>query len=294
MKQYQELLKTILDQGVHKKSRTGIDTLSVFAVPFKHDLKDGFPLLTTKKISWKNVLYELCWFICGQTNVGTLQKKNVHIWDEWAAWNGEVGPVYGKQWTSWWKPDGPINQLKEVIERLRKDPNDRRAIVSAWNVADIPLMKLPPCHHCFQFLIQDGRLCCFVNQRSADTALGVPYNIASYAFLTHLVARQLGIEVGELAFTFVDCHLYHVDANDPDRDKPFGTTGYMKRDHCQLKYAETIIDRDVRALPTITLKGPVDIFDFARDLLFGAKPAEEFVEIHNYDPHPAVTMAVAV
>ena len=214
MQSYLDLLTRILDEGVEKSDRTGTGTLSVFGHQTRYDLRAGFPLLTTKKVHTRSVFGELLWFLRGETNVRWLQERGITIWDEWADENGDLGPVYGAQWRSWPAPDGRhIDQLREVIDQIRSNPDSRRLIVSAWNPADIPDMALAPCHTMFQFYVADGRLSCQLYQRSADMFLGVPFNIASYALLTHMVAQQTGLEVGDFVWTGGDCHIYdnHVD-----------------------------------------------------------------------------------
>src|SRR5262247_2159254 len=209
MRQYLDLMQRILDEGVRKDDRTGTGTLSLFGAQMRFDLARGFPLLTTKKLHVKSIIHELLWFLKGDTNVAYLQDNGVTIWDEWADENGDLGPVYGYQWRSWPAPDGRhIDQLGAVIDGIRRDPDSRRHVVSAWNVADIPAMALAPCHALFQFHVADGRLSCQLYQRSADLFLGVPFNIASYALLTHMVAQVTGLEAGEFVHTFVDLHLY--------------------------------------------------------------------------------------
>jgi len=209
VKQYLDLLRHIRDHGARKSDRTGTGTLSVFGHQMRFDLAAGFPLVTTKKLHLRSIIHELLWFLRGETNVGYLQEHKVSIWDEWADADGNLGPVYGAQWRSWPAPDGgSIDQVQQVIDTLRRDPDSRRMIVSAWNVADIPKMKLAPCHLLFQFYVADGRLSCQLYQRSADVFLGVPFNIASYALLTHMVAQQVDLDVGEFIWTGGDCHLY--------------------------------------------------------------------------------------
>src|SRR6187397_594086 len=209
MQSYLDLVRRILDEGVEKSDRTGTGTRSVFGHQMRFDLSEGFPLVTTKKVHTRSVFAELLWFLRGDTNVKWLQDRGVTIWDEWADADGELGPVYGYQWRSWPAPDGRhIDQITEVLGQIRRNPDSRRLIVSAWNVADIPRMKLPPCHAFFQFYVADGRLSCQLYQRSADIFLGVPFNIASYALLTHLVAQQCDLGVGDFVWTGGDCHLY--------------------------------------------------------------------------------------
>jgi thymidylate synthase len=209
MKQYLELLQRIRTQGVRKADRTGTGTLSLFGAQMRFDLGAGFPLLTTKKIHLPSVVYELLWFLRGDTNVAWLHEHGVSIWDEWADQNGDLGPVYGKQWRSWPTQDGRnIDQLSRVLEQLKANPNSRRLVVSAWNVGELERMALLPCHALFQFYVADGRLSCQLYQRSADALLGVPFNIASYALLTHMIAAQCGLQVGDFVWTGGDCHLY--------------------------------------------------------------------------------------
>ena len=214
MKQYLDLLRHIRENGVMKSDRTGTGTQSVFGYQMRFDLSEGFPLLTTKKVHLKSIIYELLWFIAGDTNVKYLQDHGVTIWDEWADENGDLGPVYGHQWRSWPTPDGgTIDQLSNVISQIRNNPDSRRMIVSAWNVAEVEKMALPPCHSLFQFYVADGKLSCQLYQRSADVFLGVPFNIASYALLTMMIAKETGFEPGEFAHTLIDAHIYenHID-----------------------------------------------------------------------------------
>ncbi len=215
MQQYLALVNHVLEHGELRKNRTGIDTLGVFGYQMRFDLAQGFPLLTTKKLHWKSIVYELLWFLRGDTNVRYLNKHGVHIWDEWASEDGNLGPIYGAQWRSWKGSDGrSIDQLSEVVRLIRTDPASRRLIVSAWNVSQLEEMALPPCHVLFQFYVSNGRLSCQLYQRSADIFLGVPFNIASYALLTHLVAATVGLQVGEFIHTLGDAHIYvtHLDA----------------------------------------------------------------------------------
>lgn len=209
MRQYLDFMRLVQKQGAKKTDRTGTGTLSVFGHQMRFNLQDGFPLLTTKKLHLKSIVHELIWFLAGSTNIGYLKENGVRIWDEWADAEGNLGPIYGYQWRSWPAPDGRhIDQISQVLEQIRNTPDSRRMIVSAWNVADIPQMKLPPCHALFQFYVADGKLSCQLYQRSADIFLGVPFNIASYALLTHMVAQQAGLEVGDFVWTGGDCHLY--------------------------------------------------------------------------------------
>jgi thymidylate synthase len=214
MRAYHDLLRETLEQGVSKTDRTGVGTLSVFGRQLRFDLGLGFPAVTTKRLHFRSVAEELLWFLRGETNVRPLQERGVTIWDEWADAEGELGPIYGAQWRRWPGPEGTIDQIGNVLEGLRKDPDSRRHVVSAWNVAELPKMALAPCHLLFQFYVAEGRLSCQVYQRSADLFLGVPFNLASYALLTHLVAEAVGLGVGELVWTGGDCHLYrsHLEA----------------------------------------------------------------------------------
>ena len=261
---YEDLLRDVLANGSHKSDRTGTGTRSVFGRQLRFDLADGFPLITTKRVHFKSIAYELLWFLRGESNVGWLRDNGVTIWDEWADERGELGPVYGVQWRSWPAPDGThIDQIQQVIDTLRRDPDSRRIIVSAWNVADIPDMALAPCHAFFQFYVADGRLSCQLYQRSADMFLGVPFNIASYALLTMMVAQQVGLEPGEFVWTGGDCHIYdnHVEQ----------VTEQLTRD----------------PYPAPTLR-------FARkpESIFGYR-FEDFV-IEDYQHHPAIRATVAV
>ena len=242
MRQYLDLMQRILDHGVRKSDRTGTGTLSIFGPQLRFDLTRGFPLVTTKKVHLKSIIYELLWFLSGDTNVAYLRDHGVTIWDEWADANGELGPVYGYQWRSWPAPDGRhIDQINQVLGELKRNPDSRRLIVSAWNVADIPKMKLAPCHAFFQFYVADGRLSCQLYQRSADLFLGVPFNIASYALLTLMVAQACGLKPGEFVHTFGDTHLY--------------------LNH--LEQAREQLAREPRKLPTMRLNPAVrDLFAF--------------------------------
>lgn len=264
MRQYLDLLQHVLDHGVRKDDRTGTGTLSVFGYQMRVDLARGFPLLTTKKLHTRSIIHELLWFLRGDTNIRYLKENGVSIWDEWADASGELGPVYGYQWRSWPTADGRhIDQISAVIEQIRKNPDSRRLIVSAWNVADVDRMKLPPCHALFQFYVANGRLSCQLYQRSADIFLGVPFNIASYALLTLMVAQVTGLKPGEFIHTLGDAHLY---AN-------------------HLEQARTQLERDPRALPVMRLNPERrSIFDFTFD---------DF-ELLNYDPHPHIKAPVAV
>ncbi|WBM80017.1 thymidylate synthase [Cryobacterium breve] len=261
---YEDLLRHTLATGTAKADRTGTGTTSIFGAQLRFDLRAGFPLITTKRVHFKSIAYELLWFLRGESNVGWLRDHGVSIWDEWASKTGDLGPVYGVQWRSWPTPDGGhIDQIAQVIETLKTDPDSRRMIVSAWNVADIPSMALAPCHALFQFYVADGRLSCQLYQRSADLFLGVPFNIASYALLTHLVAAQAGLEVGDFIWTGGDCHIY-----DNHRDQ----------------VAEQLT-RAPYPLPTlrITAERP-SIFDYEY---------EDF-EVVGYQHHPAIKAPVAV
>ena len=264
MRAYLDLVQRILDEGVAKGDRTGTGTRSVFGHQMRFDLRAGFPLVTTKKIHVKSVVAELLWFIKGDTNTRYLRDNGVSIWDEWADENGDLGPIYGYQWRSWPAPDGRhIDQLAQVIERLVTDPNSRRLIVSAWNVADLDAMALAPCHAFFQFYVADGKLSCQLYQRSADVFLGVPFNIASYALLTHMVAHVAGLEVGDFVHTLGDAHLYlnHLDQ------------------------AREQLTRQTRALPELWLDpGVTSIDDFAIDS----------IKFSGYDPHPLIKAPIAI
>lgn len=264
MKQYLQLLQRILDEGIAKGDRTGTGTLSVFGHQMRFDLEKGFPLLTTKKLHLKSIIHELLWFLKGETNIKYLQDNGVRIWNEWADENGDLGPVYGCQWRSW--PDydgGHIDQIEEVVRQIRETPDSRRMIVSAWNVAAIEKMALPPCHLLFQFYVADERLSCLLYQRSADTFLGVPFNIASYALLTMMMAQVCGLRPGELIHTTGDTHLY--------------------RNH--LQQARMQLERSPRPLPKMHINPAVDnIFEFSY---------EDF-RLDDYDPHPHIPAAVSV
>ncbi|WP_294671734.1 thymidylate synthase [uncultured Fluviicola sp.] len=264
MKQYHDLLQHILDNGTFKGDRTGTGTLSTFGYQMRFNLEDGFPVLTTKKLHLRSIIHELLWFLQGDTNIKYLKDNNVSIWDEWADENGNLGPVYGYQWRSWPTPDGgSIDQISNLIEQIKKNPNSRRLIVNAWNVAYVDNMALPPCHTMFQFYVADGKLSCQLYQRSADTFLGVPFNIASYALLTMMVAQVCDLKPGEFIHTLGDAHLYsnHLDQ------------------------AKLQLERDFRPLPTMKINPEVkDIFGFKY---------EDF-ELLNYDPHPHIKAAVAV
>ena len=264
MKQYLDLMRTILDEGHYKADRTGTGTYSIFGYQMRFDLQKGFPLLTTKKLHLRSIIYELLWFLRGDTNIQYLHDHNVTIWDEWADEHGDLGPVYGKQWRSWEAPDGRvIDQITSLIEQLRRNPDSRRLIVSAWNPADVDQMALPPCHTMFQFYANDGQLSCQLYQRSADVFLGVPFNIASYALLTMMVAQVCGLKAKDFVHTFGDAHIYsnHVEQ------------------------AKLQLSRNPRTLPQMRINPEVkDIFDFQY---------EDFT-LENYDPHPHIKAEVAV
>ena len=261
---YEDLLRHVLETGAVKSDRTGTGTTSVFGAQLRFDLSEGFPLITTKRVHFKSIAYELLWFLRGESNVGWLRENGVTIWDEWADADGELGPVYGVQWRSWPTPSGGhIDQISQVIETLKSDPDSRRIIVSAWNVAEIPEMALAPCHALFQFYVADGKLSCQLYQRSADLFLGVPFNIASYALLTHMVAQQAGLEVGDFIWTGGDCHIYdnHVEQ------------------------VTEQLSREPYALPKLRItRTPDSIFDYRYD---------DF-EIVDYVHHPAIKAPVAV
>ena len=264
MKQYLDLLQEIMDKGVVRSDRTGTGTKSIFGPQMRFNLQEGFPLLTTKKVPLRSIIHELLWFISGDTNIAYLHDNKVTIWDEWADENGDLGPVYGKQWRSWQTPDGRvIDQLSEVIETIKKNPDSRRMIVCAWNPSDVDKMALPPCHCFFQFYVADGKLSCQLYQRSADTFLGVPFNIASYALLTMMIAQVCGLEPGEFIHTTGDTHIY-LNHFDQVREQ---------------------LSREPRPLPTMKLNPDVkSIFDFKY---------EDF-ELVGYDPWPAIKAPVAV
>ncbi len=264
VRQYLDLMQRVLDEGTPKSDRTGTGTLSVFGHQMRFDLSAGFPLVTTKKIHLKSVVGELIWFLRGDTNVGWLNERGITIWDEWVDERGDLGPVYGYQWRSWPTPDGGhIDQLQQVLEQIRTNPDSRRLLVSAWNVADLPKMALAPCHTMFQFYVADGRLSCQLYQRSADVFLGVPFNIASYALLTAMVAHVTGLQVGDFVHTFGDAHLY--------------------RNH--LDQARLQLSREPRPLPELWLDAAVtDLAGF--DL--------EHVKVSGYDPHPGIKAPIAV
>jgi thymidylate synthase len=260
---YEDLLRRVLADGTHKDDRTGTGTRSIFGAQLRYDLSQGFPLISTKRVHLRSIVYELLWFLRGDSNVRWLQEHGVTIWDEWADARGELGPVYGVQWRSWPTPDGRhIDQISAVLEQLRANPDSRRLIVSAWNVGEIEQMALPPCHAFFQFYVADGRLSCQMYQRSADLFLGVPFNIASYALLTHLVAAQTGLQVGEFVWTGGDCHVYdnHVDQ------------------------VREQLSRAPYPFPRLVLREAPSLFDYA----YG-----DF-EIVDYQHHPAIKAPVAV
>ena len=264
MQQYLDLMRHVLDHGHRKEDRTGTGTLSVFGYQMRFNLEDGFPLLTTKKVHLKSIIHELLWFLQGSTNIAYLKENGVSIWDEWADENGNLGPVYGYQWRNWPKPDGThLDQISQVAEAIKKNPDSRRLIVSAWNVADVDKMKLPPCHAFFQFYVADGKLSCQLYQRSADIFLGVPFNIASYALLTMMVAQVCGLKAGDFVHTLGDAHIY-------------------------LNHLEQVreqLSRTPRSQPRMRINPAVqDIFGFRFD---------DFT-LESYDPHPAIKAPVAV
>ena len=264
MRQYHDLMKEVLAKGVKKSDRTGTGTLSVFGHQMRLNLADGFPMVTTKKLHLKSIIYELLWFLKGSTDNNWLKERGVSIWNEWAAPDGDLGPIYGYQWRSWPAPNGQhIDQISEILETIKKNPDSRRIIVSAWNVADIPRMALAPCHAFFQFYVADGKLSCQLYQRSADIFLGVPFNIASYALLTHMVAQQCNLEVGDFIWTGGDCHLY---------------SNHLEQVDLQLS-------RDFYPLPKLKiLRKPDSLFDYE---------FEDF-EIAGYESHPHIKAPVAI
>lgn len=264
MIQYHNLMRHVLDNGAIKTDRTGTGTTSVFGYQMRFNLEDGFPLCTTKKLHLRSIIHELLWFLSGDTNIKYLKENNVSIWDEWADENGDLGPVYGSQWRSWKGANGQtIDQISDVIKQIKNNPDSRRMIVSAWNVAEIPNMKLPPCHAFFQFYVANGKLSCQLYQRSADIFLGVPFNIASYALLLMMVAQVCDLKVGEFVHTLGDAHLY---------------SNHIEQANLQLS-------RELRPLPTMKINPDVkDIFGFKYD---------DFV-LENYNPHPHIKAAVAV
>ena len=264
MRDYLDLLERVLEEGTHKMDRTGTGTRGVFGASLRFDLSRGLPVVTTKKVHLRSVIHELLWFIRGETNTASLRENGVSIWDEWADENGDLGPVYGSQWRSWRGADGStIDQLGEVVEEIKRNPNSRRLIVNAWNVGELSAMALPPCHMMFQFSVTDGRLSCQMYQRSADLFLGVPFNIASYAILTHMVAQVTDLQVGEFIHVLGDAHIYdnHVEQ------------------------VRTQLGREPRNLPVMELNPQVrELFSFSY----------EDIEIQEYDPHPAIRAPVAV
>lgn len=263
MENYHALMQRILDEGVDKADRTGTGTRSLFGAQMRFDLRQGFPLVTTKKLHLRSIIHELLWFLSGDTNIGYLKDHGVSIWDEWADDNGDLGPVYGSQWRSW--PDyngGHIDQIQRVLDDLRSNPNSRRHIVSAWNVGLVDQMALPPCHLLFQFYVAEGRLSCMLYQRSCDFFLGVPFNIASYSLLTHMVAQQVGLDVGDFVWTGGDVHLY---------------SNHFEQARLQLS-------REHRPLPKLALNKASDLYSYRY----------EDVQIEGYDPHPAIKAPVAV
>lgn len=264
MKQYHELMKHILDNGVQKGDRTGTGTISVFGYQMRFDLSEGFPVVTTKKLHLRSIIHELLWFLKGETNIKYLKENGVSIWDEWADENGELGPVYGSQWRNWPTPDGQhIDQISQIIDQIKNTPNSRRIMVSAWNVADVPNMALPPCHALFQFYVADGKLSCQLYQRSADVFLGVPFNIASYALLTMMIAQVCDLEPGDFIHTLGDAHLY---------------SNHMEQTELQLS-------RTPFPLPKMKINPDVkNIFDFK---------FEDF-ELVDYQYHPHIKAPVAV
>ena len=264
MKQYLQLMQQVRDHGVRKSDRTGTGTLSVFGHQMRFDLAQGFPAVTTKKLHFRSIIHELLWFLKGETNIRYLKENGVSIWDEWADVNGDLGPVYGYQWRSWPTPDGKhVDQISRVLEQLQRTPDSRRMIVSAWNVADLDRMALQPCHAFFQFYVADGRLSCQMYQRSADVFLGVPFNIASYALLTHMVAQQAGLKPGELIWTGGDCHLYY--------------------NHMQ-QVAEQLSRQPYPLARLVMKRKPASLFEYR---------FEDF-EIADYQSHAAIKAPVAV
>jgi thymidylate synthase len=264
MRQYEDFMRHVFERGVDKRDRTGTGTRSVFGHQMRFDLRQGFPLVTTKKLHLRSIIHELLWFLRGESNLRYLHENNVTIWDEWADERGELGPVYGVQWRSWPTPDGGhIDQIEQVLAEIRRNPDSRRLLVSAWNVSDIPKMRLPPCHLLFQFYVADGRLSCQLYQRSCDIFLGVPFNIASYSLLTHMVAQQCDLDVGEFVWTGGDCHIY---AN-------------------HFEQVREQLGREPRPHPKLVLRRrPPSLFDYVYD---------DF-EIVDYDPHPHIKAPVAV
>ena len=273
MKQYHDLLIDIKENGVQKQDRTGTGTLSVFGRQMRFDLSKGFPLVTTKRVYWKAVIHELLWFLSGDTNIKYLNDNNVHIWDEWADEEGDLGPIYGSQWRSWgfkgfddsWTTDMGLNQLHNLIEGLANDPDSRRHILSAWNVEDLSSMALPPCHVMSQFYVANGKLSCQLLARSQDTLLGTPFNIASYSLLTHMIAKQVGLEVGDFIHTIGDAHIY--------------------LNH--LEQVDLQLTREPRPLPKLTIKEPLSI-------LLGKDYPLDNIVLEGYDPYPAIKAPIAV
>lgn len=280
MQQYLDLMRDILENGTDKGDRTGTGTRSVFGRQLRFDLSEGFPLLTTKKVHLKSIIYELLWFLDGNTDNNWLKERGVSIWNEWALEDGDLGPVYGKQWRSWQCPDGnTVDQISQVVEQIKRTPNSRRLIVSGWNPADLPdetqnpqdnvrngKAALPPCHTLFQFYVLDGKLSCQLYQRSADYVLGVPFNIASYALLTHMIAQQCDLDVGDFVHTFGDAHLYQDHINDP-------------------AIVSEQLSRTPRALPKLLIKRkPESLYDYR---------FEDF-EVVDYDPYPSIRAAVSI
>ncbi|OCG06334.1 thymidylate synthase [Gilliamella apis] len=264
MKQYLSLMQKILNEGTAKSDRTGTGTLSIFGHQMRFNLQDGFPLVTTKKCHLRSIIYELLWFLKGDTNINYLKDNKVTIWDEWADKNGDLGPVYGKQWRAWGAADGrQIDQISQLIEQIKNDPDSRRMIVSAWNVGELDQMALAPCHALFQFYVAQGKLSCQLYQRSCDVFLGLPFNIASYSLLVHMIAQQCDLEVGDFVWTGGDTHLY---------------SNHMEQTHLQLS-------REPKQLPKLVIKRrPPTIFDYE---------FEDF-EIVDYDPYPAIKAPVAI
>lgn len=261
--QYEDLLRLVLDSGTHKSDRTGTGTRSIFGFQLRYDLSAGYPLITTKRVHFRSVAYELLWFLRGDSNVAWLREQGITIWDEWADEKGELGPVYGVQWRAWPTPDGQhIDQITTLLNRLRTDPDSRRHIVSAWNVAELDRMALPPCHAFFQFYVADGRLSCQLYQRSADLFLGVPFNLASYALLTHMIAAQVGLDVGDFVWTGGDCHIYdnHVEQ------------------------VRTQLARDPYPFPRLELRPAPSLFDYGY----------EHFEVVGYQHHPTIKAPIAV
>ncbi len=263
MRQYEDFLRHVYTHGTFKADRTGTGTRSVFGYQMRFDLAEGFPLVTTKKLHTRSIVYELLWFLQGNNNAHWLQDRGVSIWDEWAREDGSLGPIYGVQWRSWPTPDGGhIDQISQVLQQIRQNPDSRRLIVSSWNVADIPQMALPPCHALFQFYVADGKLSCQLYQRSADIFLGVPFNIASYALLTHMVAQQCDLAPGEFIWTGGDCHIY--------------------QNH--FEQTELQLSREPFARPALKLRRAASLFDYDYD----------DIQFENYEHHPVIKAPVAV